>query len=59
MRYKLEVPLTARLASGRWIRRFRAPEARGGNRSAALNNVNVVYGATLPRAAWAPRGDNC
>ena len=59
MRYKLEVPLTSRLANGQWFRRFRATESRGGKRSAAFNDANAVYGATPRRDAWTRSGDAC
>ena len=54
MRYKLEVPITARLVNNTFFRRFRTSTGAEGQPS-ILSEVGAVYGATLSRDTFSNR----
>ena len=54
MRYKLEVPLTARLANNHFFRRLKTGSSAVGS-SAGMTETDAVYGAMLNRNAFYQR----
>lgn len=54
MRYKLEVPLTARLVNNQFFRRFRS-SAGPESRPAILNEVGALYGVTTNHDSFSTR----